>query len=117
VATLFLVHFLLLHIFPQFISVSISRLIEMYIFLGLLTVIHFIGIHWLFKKWPIYSGFLFTALSFLKMGIAIAYLFPDIFPATHCSIPIALNFMAVYLIILAFEVIYLTKNMLKKQVF
>jgi hypothetical protein len=85
--------------------------------MGLLTIIHFIGIYGLFKKWPIYSGFLFTVLSFLKMGIAIAYLFPFIFPATHGSIPIALNFMAVYLIILAFEVIYLTKNMLKKQVF
>lgn len=116
-ASLFIVHYLLLVTFPHFISVSSSWLIEMYLFLGLLTIIHYISLLWLFKKWPIYSGFLFTALSFLKMGIAIAYLFPYIFPATPGSIPIALNFMAVYLSVLAYEIINLTKNMLKKQLF
>jgi hypothetical protein len=114
---LFLIHLFLLKVFPHFFAVQSEWIIEMYLFLGILTSIHYIGLLWLFKKWPIHSGLLFTGMSLIKMGIAIVYLFPYIFPSIQGSTSKALNFMASYLIILAFEVIYLTRNMLKKQLF
>jgi hypothetical protein len=114
---LFIMHYVLLKVYPGFVAVTSSWLSEMYFFLGILTSFHFIGLRWLFKKWPTHSGLLFTAMSLLKMGIAIAYLLPYIFPAVEGSISKALNFMAAYLLILAFEVIYLTRNMVKNQQF
>jgi hypothetical protein len=114
---LFLMHVLLLRAIPNFMGVSYSWVTELYLFLAILTTAHFMGLRLLFKKWPKHSGFLFTGMSLLKMAVAVLYLLPYIFPAQDSSAAKALNFMASYLIILTFEVIYLTRNMLKNQLF
>jgi len=116
-AVMLFLHYLLLHSFSHLVGVSIDYILEMYAFMAILTTFHFIALSWLFKKWPRYSGFLFTALSLLKMAVAVIYLLPYIFPSTTSSIAIALNFMGVYLFILAFEVVYIAKNMLNNQRF
>jgi len=114
---MFFLHYLLIHAYSKLVGVTSDWIIEMYIFMGILTTFHFIALSWLFKKWPTFSGFLFTALSLLKMAVAVIYLLPYIYPSTPTSIAIALNFMAVYLFILAFEVVYIAKNMLNNQRF
>jgi hypothetical protein len=116
-AVMFFLHYLLLHAFSQLLGVTNDWIIEMYVFMTILTSIHFIALSWLFKKWPVYSGFIFTGISLLKMLLAVIYLLPYIFPSNLSSIAIALNFMAAYLIILTFEVIYIAKNMLNNQRF
>ncbi len=106
------VHFLLqraLHL-----GIDKKILTEIYIALILISSLHFFGIQFLFKKWFKYAGFIFTALSFVKMGVCLLYLFPYIFPSNEQSIAIALNFMGVYFILLFFEVLFITKNLLKK---
>ncbi|MBI9066678.1 MAG: hypothetical protein JEZ09_05255 [Salinivirgaceae bacterium] len=108
---LFVIHFLLVRAVPNGLGMSQKILIESYVFLFLLTLVHFLALRWLFKKWPKYSGLLFTALSLIKMGLCILYLFPYIFPPNEKSIPIALNFMVDYFILLTFEVVFLVKNM------
>lgn len=89
------------------------KLAEIYFFLIFLNIAHFFTIRQLFKKWPKYAGFLFTGLSLLKMGIAIIYLIPYIFPKTEISMPFVLNFMVVYFSTLIFEVVVVAKNMTK----
>lgn len=105
-------HFLLL----RAVNLGIEQhlLFEIYIALILISTLHFFGIQWLFYKWFKYAGFIFTALSFVKMGVCLLYLLPYIFPSDDRSIAIALNFMVVYFALLFFEVLFITKNLLKK---
>ncbi len=83
-------HFLLLRAFPAFIAISAKSLIAIYLFLIVLSLAHFIGLKWLFHKWPRYSGFIFTAMSLFKMAVAIIFLFPYIFPANASAMVMAL---------------------------
>ncbi|MGD9991860.1 MAG: hypothetical protein AB7S69_01055 [Salinivirgaceae bacterium] len=108
-------HFLLLRAFPSFIGLSAKSLIAIYLFLIFLSLAHFIGLKWLFHKWPRYSGFIFTAISLFKMAVAILFLLPSIFPANATAMVMALNFMTVYLAFLALEVVFLVKNLMKNQ--
>ncbi|MGE4290281.1 MAG: hypothetical protein AB7E36_16495 [Salinivirgaceae bacterium] len=108
-------HFLLLRAFPSFIGLSVKSLLSIYLFLIVLSFAHFIGLKWLFHKWPRYSGFIFTAMSLSKMAVAILFLLPSIFPANATAMTMALNFMTVYLAFLALEVVFLVKNLMKNQ--
>lgn len=108
-------HFLLLRAFPVFIGLSAKSLLAIYLFFVLLSLAHFIGLKWLFHKWPRYSGFIFTAMSLLKMAVAILFLLPSIFPANTMAMVMALNFMTVYLAYLALEVVFLVKNLMKNH--
>jgi len=107
------VHLLLLRGVPIFLGITFTHIIEIYIFLLVLNLVHFIGLKWLFKKWAKFAGLLFTALSMVKMGVAILFLLPYIFPATNLSIPFVLNFMVVYFSTLTYEVVFIAKNMTK----
>jgi len=80
-----------------------------------LGITHILAIKWLFKKWPRYSGFIFTGLSLLKMTVSVLFLIPYILSTTINTIPIALNFMLIYLILLAVEVIFIAKSMGKNH--
>lgn len=106
-------HFLFLRATHNLLGIQYNFLIEFYAFLLVLTFVHFIALRWLFKKWPKYSGLMFTALSLFKMVIAIIYLLPYIFPAAQDAIAKALNFMVVYLLFLTFEVVFVAKCMAK----
>ncbi len=108
-------HFLLSWLFPAFFLLQTNLLFSIYFFLLTINTVHFLGLKWLFQKWPRYSGFLFTAMSLLKMLVAFLFLFPFIFPSKTESIPLALNFMAAYLLFLFFEVVFLVKNMMKNH--
>ncbi|MDA3892958.1 MAG: hypothetical protein PF517_14955 [Salinivirgaceae bacterium] len=107
------VHLLFYRGVPDFLGLTLRHIIEIYVFLAALNITHFIGLRWLFKKWAKYAGLLFTALSMVKMGVAIIFLFPYIFPSTDQSIPMVLNFMVVYFSTLTFEVIFIAKKMTK----
>jgi hypothetical protein len=107
------VHFFIGFKAPGFLGVSVFLLFQIYAFLIFLNVLNFIGLRWLFIKWPKYAGLLFSALSMIKMGICIVFLIPYIFPSTPSSVPFVFNFMAVYFISLLFEVIFIAKNMNK----
>lgn len=113
VLALLVVHLLLVRALPNAIGITIQNLLEIYVFLLVLNAAHFFGLRWLFKKWAKYAGLLFTALSMVKMGIAILFLLPYIFPKTESSIAIVLNFMVIYFITLTYEVVYVAKNMTK----
>jgi len=110
-AVLFVLHFMIYRAAPGFLSISIKMVFEIYGFLILLNLVHFIALKWLFKKWAKHAGLLFTALSLLKMGICILYLWPYMLSTTS-SLPVVLNFMAVYFATLVFEVVFIVKNML-----
>lgn len=112
---LFALHFLIYRAFLSNIGLSLQVLIEMYFFLAVLSVVHFVAITWLFKKWPIYAGLIFTGLSLLKMAICVLYLFPYIFPSNDSSIVIALSFMFAYFILLGIEVVFISRNMVKNH--
>jgi len=112
---MFGVHFLLHRAFMSLSGFTVQTLIEEYVFLTFLSAVHFFAIHWLFKKWPKYSGFIFTGLSLLKMGVSILYLFPYIFPSNSQSVIIAINFMAVYFILLMYEVVFIAKSLGKNH--
>lgn len=107
------IHFVLSFKTPGLLGISIPLLVKIYAFLVFLNILHFIGLRWLFMKWPRYAGLLFSALSMVKMGCCIVFLIPYIFPATQSSVAFVFNFMAVYFISLLFEVIFIAKNMNK----
>lgn len=109
-----LVHFLLFRAFNSW-GLSISFLGEVYLFLGLLTTVHFHVLSFLFKMWPRFAGFIFTGLSIFKMGISFLFLFPLIYPHHDNSISLALNFMAVYFVFLFVEVLSITKKFTKNH--
>lgn len=106
-------HLLVYRAFPGFVKISRSNIFEIYLFLALLNSVHFVGLRWLFIKWAKYAGLLFTVLSMLKMAICVLYLWPYIFPSTDMSIALVLNFMVIYFVTLAFEVVFIAKNMTK----
>jgi hypothetical protein len=108
-----ILHYMLFLAFPDFIGISLKTLAEIYSFLLILNLAHFLGIKWLFIKWAKYAGFLFTGMSLVKMAVSILFLMPYIFPSTTQSIPAVLNFMGVYFLALTFEVIFIAKNMTK----
>lgn len=115
IAGVFAVHFLIQRAFMSSFGFGFKTLIEIYVFLGFLSGVHFFAIQWLFKKWPKYSGFIFTGLSLLKMGVSILYLLPYIFPSNSQSVIIAINFMVVYLILLMYEVVFIAKSLGKNH--
>lgn len=115
VTVIFGVHFLLHRAFDSFFGYNFNTLIEIYAFLIVLSVAHFFALQWLFKKWPKYSGFIFTGLSLLKMAVCVLYLFPSIYPANEQSIPVALSFMTIYMFLLAFEVVFIAKSLNKNH--
>ncbi len=107
--SVFVLHFLINRLMNS--GLESVKIIEMYVVLYILSMVHFFAIRWIFKKWAKYAGLLFTALSLLKMIVALLYLMPDIFPAHSNSVSIAINFMAVYLVLLFYEVLFLVKKL------
>ena len=95
------------HIVPQ------NILLNIYIFLAVLNIIHFAVLKFLFKKQAKQTGFVFMAASFLKMGVSVLFIIIYIVKNTTDSIPATMNFMTVYLALLAYEVIFILKNMIK----
>jgi hypothetical protein len=112
---LFGIHFLVFRAMNNVIQLSQNLLFNIYGFLFLLTLVHFISLKWLFGKWPRQAGFIFAGMSMLKMLVAVLFLFPFIYPANQNSIPLALNFVSVYLLFLAFEVVFLIKSLMKNH--
>ena len=110
-----LIHVALLWAFPGFINCPINQVLIIYFFLFCLNAAHFMGLRWIIKKWPKFAGLLFTALSLVKMLFSILFLLPFIFPNHEGAMPLALNFMAAYLFLLGFEVIFLAKNMINNH--
>lgn len=108
-------HFLLYRAIFSASGLTLQFLGEMYMFLIILSAAHFLAIYWLFKKWPRYSGFIFTGLSLTKMLFSILYLFPYIFPSSEQSIMWAMNFMCLYFVLLTYEVIFIAKSMGKNH--
>ncbi len=108
-----IVHLLIYSALPNFLNISLKILFEIYGFLILLNLVHFIALKWLFNKWAKHAGLLFTGLSLLKMGICIIYLWPYVYSSTTSALPVVLNFMTVYFATLFFEVIFIIKSMLK----
>ncbi len=80
--------------------------LEQYLVLLILAVLHFVVLQKLIKKWPKQFGFLFTGLSMAKMTISLLYLFPAVYPHQQHSVAIALNFVAAYFVVLIFEVTF-----------
>jgi len=107
------IHYLLFRAAPNLIGLDPKYLIETYVFLAILNIVHFIGLRWLFIKWAKYAGLLFTAISMVKMGISLLFLLPYIFPSTDKSVFIVINFMSVYLILLTVEVLFIVKSVNK----
>ena len=89
--SVFVLHFLINRLMNS--GLESVKIIEMYVVLYILSMVHFFAIRWIFKKWAKYAGLLFTALSLLKMIVALLYLMPDIFPAHSNSVSIAINFV------------------------
>jgi len=108
-----IIHLLLYRGAANYIKITLQQLSEIYGFLLLLNVAHFIALSWLFKKWAKYAGLLFTAISLLKMTLCVLFLWPYIFPSTINSIPVVINFMIIYLITLGYEVVFIVKNLMK----
>ncbi len=115
VTVAFGLHFLLYRAFLAESGLTLQILTEIYAFLLILSIAHIFAIYWLFKKWPRYSGFIFTGLSLGKMLFSILYLFPYIFPSNEQSIMWALNFMGLYFVLLTYEVIFIARSMGKNH--
>ena len=111
IAGLFVAHFLAYRAFSNFIGISFQLLGTIYLFLLVLGVVHILAVRWLFSKWPRYAGFIFTGLSLVKMGISVLFLLPYLVSPNINALAIALNFMLIYLILLGFEVVFISKNM------
>ncbi len=110
VSSTFLIHVLILRIVE--LGISIPQLAEYYLILSLLSLAHFVGLKWLFRKWPRYAGLLFTGLSLFKMLLVILYLLPDLMQPGTETLSAVLNFMVVYFILLFFEVLFVVRKLL-----
>lgn len=113
--SLFILHWLFWRAFAQASSIGFLQLTSIHGFLIALTLIHFLLIKWLFRKWPRQAGFIFMGMSMLKMILAVLFLFPFIYPPNTQSIQLALNFVGIYLLFLSFEVVFLVQNMKKNH--
>lgn len=94
-------------------NLTLDFLFKTYIFLGILSIIHFYSLKYLFKKWSRYAGLFFTGLGLLKMVFSILFLLPYILPLNSQSVPFAINFMLVYFVILTFDVVFIIKSIQK----
>lgn len=93
--------------------VSQNILLNIYIFLAVLNVIHIVGLKFLFKKHTKQTGFIFMAMSFVKMGVSVLFIVVYIINNITDTIPVTMNFMTVYFVLLIYEVIFILKNMIK----
>lgn len=106
---------LILNNFPGLLLFSENLLFKIYLFLVVLNIIHFFVLKRLFIKWIKQVGFIYMALSFIKMLACILFIVINIFKEIDNPISAVLNFMVVYFITLFIEVFFVVKNMAKKS--
>jgi len=84
-----------------------------HLFLGLLTLLNLIVVIWLLNKDAKLMGLGFMAAGFLKMLASVGFLLPYLMNKDSETTGIVIQFMAIYVAYLVFEVMYLVK-LLKK---
>jgi hypothetical protein len=104
------VNLLALNTFPSILQFSDTVLMEIYLFLFLLNIVHFFILKILLKKWGSYAGVLFMALSLVKMFISLLFILFLIMAQVEHPISPVLNFMFLYFITLILEVLFIAKS-------
>ena len=112
---LWFINGLMLDNFPKLLLFSNNLLVDIYLFLAVLNLIHFFILKKLFVKWIKQVGFIYMALSFIKMLACILFIVINIFKEVDNPMSAVLNFMVVYFITLFIEVLFVVKNMAKKS--
>jgi len=103
----------LITLFPSIFLFTDGLLQSIYIFLGIINIIHFFILKVLFAKWIKQVGFIYMALSFLKMLACVLFIVISIINDVDEPISAVLNFMVVYFTTLFVEVLFVVKNMIK----
>ena len=106
------IHFLVFKILPD--SQKPDGIIEMHVFLFLLTVFTHIALMFLLKKKTEYMGYGFIGASFIKMIICVLFLLPEIMNQTSTTYSYIFQFFGLYFAYLTFEVVLLAKALKKK---
>jgi hypothetical protein len=108
------IHFLVYAVLPN--SQKPDGIIEMHIFLLLLTVFTHVALMFLLKKKTEYMGYGFIGASFLKMIICVLFLLPEIMNQTATTNSYVFQFFGLYFAYLTFEVVLLAKALKKNEV-
>ena len=99
--------------FPTILSFTPDLLLEMYLFIGLVSIIQFYILRVLFTKQPKQIGFIYIGISLIKMIACIVFIIFKILKGVDEPISAVMNFMGLYFITLFIEVAYIVKNMTK----
>jgi hypothetical protein len=103
------IHFAFTYLKPAFVKISFGNLFLIYLFIGLLTIAHLIGIRPMLKRWPKQAGMMISGLNLIKMIISLALLLLVIFPIAGKNTATALNFTVVYFYLLGIESFIIVK--------
>jgi hypothetical protein len=116
IPTLFILWYLntlIFDYFPTLLSFSKDLLLDIYLFLGILNITHFYILWRLFRKLPMYAGYIYVALSLIKMVACVLFVVVSVFKTVENPTSSVLNFMVVYFITLFIELGFIVKNMTK----
>ena len=105
-------HYLVFRVLPD--NYKVKGVIDMHLFLFVLTMINHVVMLIILKKKPDLMGYSFMGFSFLKMVLCVLFLLPVITNKTDQSIPYVLQFFTLYFGYLFYEVVLLLKE-LKNQ--
>lgn len=105
------IHYLVYNALPE--KYRPQGIIEMHIFLILLTVMMHTLLTILLRKKREYMGYGFIGASFLKIMICVLFLLPEILHQKPTTVSYVLQFFGGYFAYLAFEVIFLMRELKK----
>ncbi|MFH2142698.1 MAG: hypothetical protein ABIJ97_09765 [Bacteroidota bacterium] len=107
------VHFLVFKALP--LKIRTGGLVEMHIFLILLTFFMHVLLLILLRKKKEYMGYGFIGASFMKMIICILFLLPEILNKKPTTDSYVFQFFGLYFAYLTFEVVVLVKELKSKD--
>ena len=101
------VHYLVYKVIPE--QYQPGGIIEMHIFMLLITVVVHFTMLFLLRKKTEYMGYGFVGASFIKMIICVLFLLPELMNQTETTNSYIFQFFGLYFAYLTFEVIILVK--------
>ncbi len=107
------IHYLIYKVLPE--SQRPAGIIEMHVFLFLLTIFTYVVLVILLKKKTEYMGYGFIGASFVKMIICILFLLPEITNQKPTTYSYIFQFFGLYFVYLGFEVVMLAKVLKNRQ--
>ena len=99
--------------FPTLLSFPQGILNDIFLFLGILNILHFYLLWKLFKKLPKHAGYIYMALSMVKMVACVLFIVVSIFKTIENPTSAVLNFLVLYFITLFIELFFIVRGMTK----